>query len=101
MEGRGDLRLQLRRVLAGGAVGRDLVEGGGRHLDCFDSNEGEELARIEVQSGGVQEDGWSNSGNFLLDCRLVAGKGERHFQWADESADGWCCPLPTRQPAGR
>lgn len=35
VEGRGDLGLELRGVLARRAVGRNLVEGGGRHLDCL------------------------------------------------------------------
>lgn len=46
VEGRGDLGLKLRRVLARGAVGRDLVQGGGRHLDCVIP--WEELTRIEM-----------------------------------------------------
>lgn len=48
VESRGNLRLQLGGVLAGWAVGRDLVEGGGRHLDCLIPRK--ELTRIEVQS---------------------------------------------------
>lgn len=95
MEGRGDLGLELRRVLARRAIGRDLVEGGGRHLDCvipWEELTRIEMAVVEVDGGG----GWmvKVGEHFFLRWQgpVAAEKDERQFQWVDESAASWSQP---------
>lgn len=91
----GNLRLQLRGVLAGRAVGRDLVESGGRHLDCWIP--WKELTRSFGEAG--RKDGWSRGKRRALAARnsqeneVCGSHPARNFSglMSQLPAGGECC----------